>query len=88
MISRLHFICHYLSISESDIKELWKKLKNEDPSLLRVFENFVENVSQEIKRSKSDFTILESALQKFEKYKLPLTDLKFYFKSFKQIDSL
>jgi hypothetical protein len=45
-----------------------------------VFESFVENVCQEIKRSKSDFTILESALQKFEKYLSIL--LAFYFKPF------
>ncbi|CAF1005588.1 unnamed protein product, partial [Brachionus calyciflorus] len=48
---------------EPNIKNLWLRLRNEDHSLLQVFENFVSNVSSELKRSKTDFNILETALQ-------------------------
>lgn len=52
------------SESESNIKELWIRLRHEDPSMQKTFEDFIGNVCQEIKRSKHDFTALESALHK------------------------
>jgi hypothetical protein len=41
------------------------KLKNEDPSMRKSFENFISSMCMEINRSKADFNILESALQKY-----------------------
>lgn len=54
--------------AESNIKELWMKLKNEDPSMRRSFESFIGSVCQELIKSKTDYSILETALQKFVIY--------------------
>ncbi|RNA39993.1 ras and EF-hand domain-containing -like [Brachionus plicatilis] len=53
----------HLIDSEPNIKSLWLRLRNDDHTLLRSFESFVANISQELKRSRTDFSILESALQ-------------------------
>lgn len=50
--------------TDSDIKELWGRLRQEDPIMLKSFESFIRNISQEMNRTKSDFNMLESALQK------------------------
>ena len=55
---------HFPLRSESGIKELWKRLRKDDPVMLKTFEDFISNISGELKRSKSDFVILENALQK------------------------
>lgn len=60
---RLGFVSVCLK-SELNLRELWSRLRNEDPSMQRIFESFIANVSLEIRKSKTDFTILESALQK------------------------
>lgn len=48
---------------EETIRGLWTKLRETDPSLLRQFEQFIGNVTEEIKRSKSDHRTIEAALQ-------------------------
>ena len=47
-----------------NIKEIWLRLRQEDPQMMRSFENFIGNISREMKRSKTEFNMLESALQK------------------------
>ena len=48
------------------MKDLWLRLRHEDPNMLRTFEDFIGNVCQELRRSKSDFSALESALQRLD----------------------
>jgi Ras and EF-hand domain-containing protein len=48
---------------EETIMGLWTKLRETDPSLLRQFEGFIGQVTEEIKRSKSDHRSIEAALQ-------------------------
>lgn len=51
--------------SETNIKELWLRLRrNENQEMLRTFEVFIGNVSQEVKRSKNENHMLESVLMK------------------------
>ena len=50
--------------SGHDIKGLWSRLRNEDPEILKSFEKFLGNISQEINRTKGEFNMLENALQK------------------------
>ncbi len=38
-------------------------MRHDDPNIQRAFEDFVGNVCQEIKKSKHDFSRLESAMQ-------------------------
>jgi hypothetical protein len=49
---------------ESNIKDLWMKLRNEDPSMRKSFENFIGSICNEINRTKADVSILESAMLK------------------------
>ena len=50
--------------TNSDIRELWERLRHDDPMMLKSFEGFIKNISQEMNQTKSDFNMLESALQK------------------------
>uniref|UniRef100_A0A914X1U8 EF-hand domain-containing protein n=1 Tax=Plectus sambesii TaxID=2011161 RepID=A0A914X1U8_9BILA len=50
-------------VNSDAVKKLWTKLRHDDPDLLDNFESFLSNVSSELKRSKEDFSTLESALQ-------------------------
>ena len=52
--------------SQVNVKELWFRLRREDDTMLKSFEDFIANVFQELKKSKSEFSILESALQRLE----------------------
>lgn len=48
---------------EETIMGLWMKLRENDPTLLRQFEQFIGKVTQEIRRSKLDHRSIEAALQ-------------------------
>jgi len=48
---------------EETMMGLWMKLRETDPSLLRQFEQFIGNVTGEIRRSKLDHRSIEAALQ-------------------------
>ena len=46
------------------IKNLWAKLKEDQPELLGSFEEFLARVTTDIKRSQTEFLSLESVLRK------------------------
>ena len=48
---------------EETIMGMWMKLRENDPTLLRQFEQFIGKVTQEIRRSKLDHRSIEAALQ-------------------------
>jgi len=48
---------------EETIMGLWMKLRENDPTLLRQFEQFIGKITQEIRRSKLDHRSIEAALQ-------------------------
>ncbi|CAF4050629.1 unnamed protein product [Rotaria sp. Silwood2] len=48
---------------EETIMGLWMKLRENDPVLLRQFEQFIGKITQEIRRSKLDHRSIEAALQ-------------------------
>ena len=48
---------------EETIMGLWMKLRENDPSLLGQFEQFIGKITQEIRRSKLDHRSIEAALQ-------------------------
>ncbi|CAF1133868.1 unnamed protein product [Adineta ricciae] len=48
---------------EETIMGLWMKLRENDPTLLRQFEQFIGKVTEEIRRSKLDHRSIEAALQ-------------------------
>ncbi|XP_077978364.1 EF-hand calcium-binding domain-containing protein 4B-like isoform X2 [Glandiceps talaboti] len=48
---------------QQHIKDLWKKLKKDEPELLGDFEDFVQKVSSDIRKARVDSDELESALR-------------------------
>lgn len=48
---------------EETIMALWMKLRENDPSLLGQFEQFIGKITEEIRRSKLDHRSIETALQ-------------------------
>lgn len=48
---------------ESTIQALWCRLRKEDPEMSSNFEDFLYKISNEIRKSKTDFDTLESALK-------------------------
>ncbi|CAF0852251.1 unnamed protein product [Adineta steineri] len=48
---------------EETIMGLWMKLRENDPTLLRQFEQFIGKITEEIRRSKLDHRSIEAALQ-------------------------
>lgn len=48
---------------EETIKNLWMKLRDNDPILLRQFEDFLKKTTDEIKRSKSEHQNFETTLK-------------------------
>jgi hypothetical protein len=54
-----------LNLRDTNIKSLWLRMRHEDPAILGKFENFIVNVSEEIRKSKTDFIMLETVLQRY-----------------------
>ncbi len=50
--------------SGNDVKELWARLRREDSRLLSAFETLIGNVVEEVNQFKSEFSMLESVMQK------------------------
>ena len=49
---------------ERDVKELWARLRREEPRLLSAFETLIGSVVEEVKQTRSEFSMLETAMQR------------------------
>ena len=54
----------YLCFSPDLVKDLWAKLRREEPELLGNFEEFLARVTSDLKCTKTDYQNLETALRK------------------------
>ena len=50
--------------SERDVKELWARLRREEPRLLGALETLIGSVVVEVNQTRSDFSMLESAMHR------------------------
>jgi hypothetical protein len=51
--------------SERDVKELWARLRREEPRLLGALEALIGSVVVEVNQTRSDFSMLESAMHRY-----------------------
>jgi len=60
---KISFCLIVLFLSEPNIKEFWCKLHRENPEMQRIFETVIGNLTEEMKRSKTDKMMLEEAFK-------------------------